>query len=185
MLSFFTSFSGKGKKSFLLQVAAWVVKNRANPDISLDELRRKYIGRSPPIPAPVSKSLHKICNIELKNIAENTVITLVPKNQKKPNHIVYLHGGAFVNTLLKAHWDIIESLVEFTGSSVTVHLYPLAPEHQYMETFAFLTQVYKDILARTSPCHIVFCGDSAGGNLALSHCLNLRDRNVPSFTGVS
>nr|WP_315479426.1 alpha/beta hydrolase [uncultured Rhodoferax sp.] len=161
------------------QVAIWYVKAVTNPDISLDDLRKKYTGRPTPVPARMTRSLQKLCEVQSRRIAGNTVYTLTPRKQSTSWHIVYTHGGAFVNPMQKAHWDIIEALIKNTGATVTVPLYPLAPEHQFMETFFYLERVYEDVLTHTPALKVVFCGDSAGGNLALSHAFHIRERKLP------
>jgi epsilon-lactone hydrolase len=180
----FLSIGGLGlltgcEGSLQQRVATWVVKARSNPDISLDDLRKKYMGRIPPVPAPMPDSLKKLCSVQVREIAGNTVYILVPNERGSSRHIIYTHGGAFVNPLQKAHWDIIESLIAATGATVTVPIYPLAPEHQYLETFRFLEQVYRDVLTKTAAQRVVLCGDSAGGHLALSQTLYFRENGLP------
>jgi epsilon-lactone hydrolase len=92
---------------------------------------------------------------------------------------VYTHGGGFVNPLRSGHWHTVRALVEATGATVTVPAYPLAPEHTHEATFRLLEQLHRDLLARVAPERIVHCGDSAGGNLALTQALHFRARGLP------
>jgi acetyl esterase/lipase len=108
-----------------------------------------------------------------------TVYTLAPKSRGSGWHIIYTHGGSFVHELVPAHWAIIRELLRATGATVIVPIYPLAPEHRYTEAFDFLEEVYRDVLRTTSAARIVLCGDSAGGNLALTQALNYRDKGIP------
>jgi epsilon-lactone hydrolase len=75
----------------------------------------------------------------------------------------------------------VKALVDATGTTVTVPIYPLAPEHKYHETVSLLDAVYADLCARVSSSRIILCGDSAGGNLALTQALRYRDegRDAP------
>jgi len=84
-----------------------------------------------------------------------------------------------VNPLVSAHWRIIRQLIEKTGAAVTVPVYPLAPEHNYRATYSLLEQVYREVLASTPAAQVVFCGDSAGGGLALGQALYYRDIGLP------
>lgn len=94
-------------------------------------------------------------------------------------HLVYTHGGGFVHPLTRSHWAIIAGLVDATGATVTVPIYPLAPEHQHPGTFLELEQVYLGLLEQVAAERIVLCGDSAGGNLALAQALYYRERGLP------
>jgi acetyl esterase/lipase len=43
---------------------------------------------------------------------------------------VYLHGGAYVLEFIpRLHWPAIARLANLLGRTVTVPIYPLAPEH--------------------------------------------------------
>jgi acetyl esterase/lipase len=109
-------------------------------------------------------------------VAGCAVHTATPKQGRRPLHIIYTHGGSFVNELMGAHWDIVAALVRATGATVTVPQYPLAPEHTHGAAFAMLEAVYR---ARVGGDPIVLCGDSAGGNLALVQALRYRDLGLP------
>ena len=81
-------------------------------------------------------------------------------------HILYLHGGAFVFAITPQHWRFIARLIQRLGCSVTVPLYPLAPEHTCREVFDFLLPLASELL--TENRQTVFMGDSAGGGMALA-----------------
>jgi epsilon-lactone hydrolase len=151
--------------------------------------RRDFIGRTYPSPARITWALLRRCEIQEEQVLGQVVYTLTPKRPapgpgtpesgEPAWHIVYTHGGGFVHPLQKAHWYIIAALVDATGATVTVPVYPLAPEHQYQKTFCELEQVYRGLLERVTPDRIILCGDSAGGNLALSQALYYRERGLP------
>ncbi|WP_066039688.1 alpha/beta hydrolase fold domain-containing protein [Herbiconiux solani] len=92
--------------------------------------------------------------------------------------IVYLHGGAYVNPLLGAHWAIIEQLVRRMDARVTVPLYGLAPWHTVDDALPLLREVYDEVRARTDG-PVLIAGDSAGGGLALALAMELRDEGAP------
>lgn len=72
-----------------------------------------------------------------------TVYTVKPRRHGSGWHVLYTHGGGFVHPLRTLHWDVVEALVRHTGASIHVAIYPLAPEHQYLEAFRLLEQVYR------------------------------------------
>ncbi len=62
--------------------------------------------------------------------------------------MVYLHGGAYVLEFIPSlHWPAIARLANLLGRTVTVPIYPLAPEHSYREVFGFLLGLYRRVLA--------------------------------------
>lgn len=168
-----------GQASPQMKIARLVVRWQGKAPADSAALHAKYIGRNYPAPAPVTDSLRECCDIREDRVLGQVVYTITPKSGASGWHILYTHGGGFVNPLIKPHWDIVEALIESTGATVTVSLYPLAPEHQYMETFQQLEQVYRGLLQHVAPERIIFSGDSAGGNLALTQALNYRERGLP------
>lgn len=92
-----------------------------------------------------------------------------------PRHtIVYLHGGAYVNEIVPAHWRIIGRIAELTEAKVIVPIYPLAPRHTWREAFTLLEPLVQDLAARSAPGTLTVMGDSAGGGLALALIQQLR-----------
>lgn len=179
MTESFAAFGAGCTPSLRMRLATTVVRTWRGPTLSPEELRRKYEGREYPSPAPISRTLRKLCDVREEHVLGKLVYTLTPKEGASGWHIIYTHGGAFVKPLQSAHWDIIERLVRETGATVTVPIYPLAPEHTYAETFPFLEQVYRNVLQGKSPDRVVLCGDSAGGNLALTQALHYRGQGLP------
>jgi len=83
-------------------------------------------------------------------------------------HLIYLHGGGYVNPPSFLHWWFIAKLVQTLGVACTVPRYPLAPEHTVDEGVAFVGQIYRQLISDHGPQNIVVMGDSAGGGLALA-----------------
>ncbi|GBE67208.1 esterase [Mycobacterium sp. MFM001] len=95
-------------------------------------------------------------------------------------HLLYLHGGAYVLDLLpRFHWPAIAGLANALRRTVTVPIYPIAPEHTYRDVFPFLLQIYRRLLDTRQPNSIAFMGDSAGGGLAFALCHAVRDAGLP------
>nr|WP_243848898.1 alpha/beta hydrolase fold domain-containing protein [Lysinibacter cavernae] len=97
-----------------------------------------------------------------------------------PVHLIYLHGGGFVLPIAPPHWAILESLLLTTGATITVPLYPRAPEHTYVSTYEFLDEIYSLVTADLEPGGIiVLAGDSAGGGLAIGLAIRLKEAHQP------
>lgn len=140
--------------------------------------RDRFEGRDYPAPPPIPRALTAKCRIREREVEGHRVFTLTPKRETSPAHILYTHGGAYVNELVRPHWSIVGRLVEKTHAAVTVPIYPLAPEHSYRSTYSLMERVYRDVTATTPAGQVVLCGDSAGGGLALGQALSYRDRGL-------
>lgn len=96
--------------------------------------------------------------------------------------LLQLHGGAFVEGLYDLYRDFAVRYSQLYGDCLVATLdYRLAPVYPYpcqqddtMDAWQYLT----DTLGY-SPNNLIVAGDSAGGNLALSLGLRLRDSGLP------
>jgi acetyl esterase/lipase len=167
------------RPSAQMRLATLALRWTSRPTRDAEAARRGVAGRSDPRPAPTTSGVRRRCAVHEAQVLGRPVYTLTPRRGGSRWHILYTHGGAFVNPLQKAHWDIVAALVDATGATVTVPLYPLAPEHTHEAAFRQLDAVYRRLLARVAPARIVLCGDSAGANLALAQALRCRDAGIP------
>ena len=142
-------------------------------------LRKNYQGRVYPMVPSVSEGLRETCEITETQVQGQTVFRLTPKQGGAGLHIIYTHGGTYINELIEPHWDIIDQLIRHTGADVTVPIYPLAPEHTYKKTYSLLDEVYRNVIASTPAENVILCGDSAGGGLALGLAMHFRDLSLP------
>ena len=146
---------------------------------NLTQLERTYRNRTYPQAPPPTATIEALCNVSQRKVRGHVVYELNPKRATDELHVLYTHGGSYVNELIRIHWDGIEQLIRHTGASVTVPLYPLAPESTFRHAFALLEEVYRDVLTRMPADRVVLCGDSAGGGLALALAMHLRDLGPP------
>ena len=114
-----------------------------------------------------SRSLKKDFIFTIETYKDRKIWTIAPKQKNSEKVILYLHGGAYINNIIKYQWDMIEEIAIKTNAKIVVPDYPLAPESQYDKVYLFLESVYNDILQQTKPENIIFLGDSAGGGLSL------------------
>lgn len=99
------------------------------------------------------------------------------KNKSK-TAVVYFHGGAFVSQPNIFHWNYLKKLKLKTKSKVYFPIYPKAPAFSYKISYAFLFEFYEQFLLKNKDKKIVFMGDSAGGNIALSFAEQLKAKNM-------
>ncbi|MVA97262.1 alpha/beta hydrolase fold domain-containing protein [Nitratireductor sp. CAU 1489] len=86
---------------------------------------------------------------------------------RSERRLIYFHGGAYCFEITPFHWNLIAELAERLAISITVPIYPLAPEHDIHAMFAMATTLYRQMVAQTPAGDILLAGDSAGGNMAV------------------
>ena len=98
------------------------------------------------------------------------VFVIRSRNIKKRGRqgILFLAGGGGLSRPMSIHFDTVTRLIQETGATVYFAYYPLAPKENVRGALAWLEDVYQAIQRRYLPRNIVFVGDSAGANLALS-----------------
>lgn len=105
---------------------------------------------------------------------------LPPAAEGEPQReLLYLHGGAYINPIVRQHWQLLTRLVRGAQAAATVPLYPLAPQASHREALDFALRQYRALLARRAPGSLTLMGDSAGGGLALALAQRLRDEGLP------
>ena len=90
-----------------------------------------------------------------------------PKAGAGGMHILYLHGGAYCFEITQYHWNLIAEMAERLSATVSVPIYPLAPEHDVNDIFAVGMAAYRRAVETAAPGRLVLMGDSAGGNMAV------------------
>lgn len=140
-----------------------------------ERLRTEYPKRSYPSGAEVSKALRQSCTVTESVQVGQKVYTLRPKQNGSDWHIVYIHGGGYVNPIRDVHWGMIAKIIDMTGASVTVPLYRLAPEANHHVGTALIDSVLDDVHKENAEGRIAVAGDSAGGHFALN-IVNYRHR---------
>jgi acetyl esterase/lipase len=94
----------------------------------------------------------------------------------KDGVILYLHGGAYSLGSINIHREYLSRLALTTRQTVLAINYRLAPEHPFPAAVEDSLISYRWLLSQgTNPSRIVIAGDSAGGGLALSTLVSLRD----------
>ncbi len=94
--------------------------------------------------------------------------------------MLYLHGGAYVMGSCATHRLFAAALSRVTGLRVLVLGYRLAPEDPFPAALHDAVAAYRWLLAcGFQPHSLVLAGDSAGGGLALSTLVALREAGDP------
>lgn len=104
------------------------------------------------------------------------IYTLTPKKRKTgppERTVVYLHGGAWVNEIASQHWRLAAQIAAESEAEVIVPIYPLVPFATAGDVVPVIVDMVRTSVARGRS--VGLAGDSAGGQIALSTALSLRD----------
>lgn len=103
-----------------------------------------------------------------------------PEHAPSNQVILYMHGGGFVVGSPTSHRNLVSRLAQQAGIKVICMHYRKAPEHPFPAALEDTTRIYRYCLDQgIKPANIVFCGDSAGGNLVLTTLLKLKQDGMP------
>jgi monoterpene epsilon-lactone hydrolase len=106
--------------------------------------------------------------------------TLTPAGGDPTTAVLYLHGGGFTTGSPATHRALATHLAAASGATVHVLDYRLAPEHPFPAALDDALAAYRELLDRGAmPGRTALAGDSAGGWLALTAALRLRDAGDP------
>ena len=108
------------------------------------------------------------------------VITAQDSDENSPI-VLYLHGGGFIACSPETHRPLVGALVSRLRAKAFVPAYRLAPEHPFPGAFDDARSAYLHLVddRKVDPRRIAVVGDSAGGGLALSLVMALRNDGVP------
>ena len=97
----------------------------------------------------------------------------------KTRKILYLHGGGWVMNSGLAQFAFAEYLTRETGAEIWFPEYPIIPEHNGKEALDMAMALYRDMLQECPGEAIALGGDSAGGGLAVSVALQIKEEGLP------
>ncbi len=107
-------------------------------------------------------------------------VWLVPERSRSDRVLLYLHGGGFVFGLSGQHLRMVAELARRSELRALLVDYRLAPRHPWPAALEDCLAAYRWLLEQGfAPQHIVVAGDSAGGNLAITMVMALRDAGIP------
>lgn len=101
-------------------------------------------------------------------------------------YIYYIHGGGFVHgEAAWGHFCAVNIAKESRKNIVAVN-YRLAPKHRFPAAVDDCVAAYAWMLERGIRAdHIVFLGESSGGNLVLASALGCKQRGLPMPKGIA
>lgn len=123
----------------------------------------------------------KKVKIEQSNLGGVPAWRFVPPEVKAGYRVLYLHGGSYTyGSARTTHAELIARMAFEAGVEVFGLDYRLAPEHRYPSQLKDALIAFDGLVSSgVTAQNILLAGDSAGGNLAVSLQLALRDRGGP------
>ena len=107
---------------------------------------------------------------------------VVPEGARETPRVLWIHGGAFCFNSPRAYTSFAAQLASALGESVLMPSYRRAPEHPFPAALDDVIRAYRAVAAQGTP--LILAGDSAGGGLALSAAIRLRDDGDPPPAGL-
>ncbi len=118
-----------------------------------------------------SKSMRKKYEIKKIKIDYQVCYVVSAKHEKESKVVLFLHGGAYIKEMNPFYWDVVSRLEKDLKATIYIPIYPLAPKNNYEKTMQMLSKLYKKMREIHKSESITVIGDSAGGQIALSFCM--------------
>jgi acetyl esterase/lipase/NRPS condensation-like uncharacterized protein len=109
----------------------------------------------------------------------------IPRDEVRSGIILYIHGGGYVSGGIEYSKGFAAVLSAECGMRAAAFAYRLAPEHIFPAQLDDALAVYRALLELGYPGEsIVLAGESAGGGLAFSLAMKLRELGEPMPAGI-
>lgn len=131
-------------------------------------------------PAPYTPiGLGSEIDVKLKYSKGCPVYHIAPvSNPNIGNYVVFIHGGGYIDEIVKGHWKIIGELTRNSYVRCIVPIYPLAPKATAKEVVPLMGQIIREVLEGAGLKKVTIVGNSAGAGLALAATQLLRDSGL-------
>ena len=155
--------------NFLMRHTVKPLLRRQGADI---DLIRRRMGSDPSkvktLPETIESFVVEIDGLKIERISSKT--------STRTRALLYFHGGGYVLGASPGHRDLAAALAEMADLAVYLVDYRLAPEHPFPAAVDDALQAYQWLLEQGfESSQIILGGDSAGGGLAVSTLLNLKN----------
>lgn len=105
-------------------------------------------------------------------------------NPDVDNYVLFLHGGGFINEIVRAHWRFVAYLTRHARVRCVVPIYPLAPRTTAADLVPATGKLLRKLLEDAGPAKVTVIGNSAGANLGLAAAQWLRDSGYRQPNGL-
>ncbi|MFF4318877.1 alpha/beta hydrolase fold domain-containing protein [Streptomyces sp. NPDC001568] len=122
------------------------------------------------------RSLGRVAEVSRTFVGAWPVYDVSPRGEEPVTRVLYVHGGAYINELVRPHWSMIRTLVTRARARVVVPAYILAPRGTADRTVPVAADLLSGLIEGGGAGGTVLIGDSAGAGLALAAAQRLRER---------
>ena len=149
-----------------------IKKQTASADAVRERVRKLTLQK----PSHEPTGLGRGVEVTFKNWARWPVYYPEPMTDPNVNnYVVFLHGGGFINEIVRAHWRIVGWLTRHAPARCIVPIYPLAPHATAGEVVPVVGDLLRKLLEDAGPVSVTVVGNSAGAGLGLAAAQWLRD----------
>lgn len=147
---------------------------RANATYITAEGARKRVRDRELRPEPYGppRRLRTDVRVQVSHAAGRPVYTLTPAAAAPVGTVIYAHGGGWVNEISPPHWHLAAQIAAQACTTVLLPIYSLVPFGTAQQAQSLVVDLAMDAAGRGP---VGLAGDSAGGQIALSAALALRD----------
>jgi epsilon-lactone hydrolase len=141
---------------------------------------RRHIAKRAARPAPFAppRWLGRRVAVSSRGVEGWPLYELAPRSADPVRHLVYFHGGAYVNEIVLWHWLMLAGIAARGPVRCLVPIYPLGAALGAKRTVATATAIVRRLIEEVGAEQVVLGGDSAGGGIALAVAQALRDEGV-------
>ncbi|MEA2774611.1 MAG: epsilon-lactone hydrolase [Acetobacteraceae bacterium] len=152
----------------------WIAALGANPEMPLDELRAMFEHWG-----DVTAEPGGVDYIEA-DAAGVPALWAVPKGCDPNRVLLCSHGGGYVTGSMYTHRKVYGHFAKAIGCRALIVHYGRAPENAHPGPVNDMAAAYGWLLDQAiAPKHIALTGDSAGGGLAITTLLRVREQGLP------
>jgi monoterpene epsilon-lactone hydrolase len=120
-----------------------------------------------------------------KSVAGWPVYYTAPsKSPDVGNYVVFLHGGGYINEIVRAHWRFVAYLTRHARVRCVVPIYPLAPRATAKDVVPATGDLLRKLLEEAGLAKVTVIGNSAGAGLGLAAAQWLRDSGYRQPNGL-
>jgi epsilon-lactone hydrolase len=153
----------------------WFIKRRNLRELTIPQHRQFASTAERLVPNPPADTQTR--RIDAGGVRGDLVITPASEENR---YVLFLHGGGFIIGSPHLYRHLTWRIATAARARVLAVDYRLAPEHPFPAALEDAFTAYHHLLAYgADPGRIAVMGDSAGGGLAFSLMLRLRDQRCP------
>jgi monoterpene epsilon-lactone hydrolase len=145
----------------------------ADPNLTLDDVRliMEHLADATTEPGGID-----YIEVEINGVP---AMWAIPKRCAEDRVLLCAHGGGYIAGSMYTHRKMYAHYAKAVGCRALIVHYGRAPENLHPGPVNDMATAYSWLLKQVTPNHIALAGDSAGGGLAITTMLRLRQLGLP------